>query len=217
MSALVLLLAIGASATGTREYRFDVYLDDAKIGSQTFHVADRGAERVVEIQADFAVKFFFITVYTYHHENVEVWENNCLRSMTSSTDDNGEDFLVRGVATGDTFEVTRTSGAESLSGCVSSFAYWDQDFLERPRLLNSQTGEYTTIEVAELGEDPVSFDGRDVPARCYLLTAENIKIKLWYADDKEWLALESLTSGGRALRYVRTNAPPIKTFGNGES
>ncbi len=217
LSVLILLLATAASADGTREYRFDVYLGDSQIGSQTFKVTDRGDERVVEVRADFKVKIFFITVYTYHHENVEVWDNNCLRSIASSTDDNGKPFFVRAVATGDAFEVTRTSGAESLSGCVSSFAYWDRDFLDRSKLLNSQTGEYMAVEVAELGEDPVSFAGRDVPARSYLLTAENIKIKLWYAEDKDWLALESLTSDGRTLRYVRMTAPVSTPIGGDES
>ena len=40
-----------------------------------------------------------------------------------------------------------------LPECVMSFAYWNPDFLEQPRLLNPQTGEYVAVQVEEAGMD----------------------------------------------------------------
>ena len=82
-----------------------------------------------------------------------------------------------------------------------SFAYWNPRFLEQPRLLNPQTGEYVVVEVEELGRDVVELDGREIPARSVRLTARQMDITLWYSEDAEWLALESVAKGGRIIRY----------------
>ncbi len=57
----------------------------------------------------------------------------------------------------------------------------------------------------------------DVPARAYLLTAEDLKIKLWYASNNEWLALQSSTPSGSVLHYVRTDDSVSNPVGGGES
>jgi hypothetical protein len=41
-------------------------------------------------------------------------------------------------------------------------------------------------------------------ARQYRLTGSQLSIDLWYSSAGDWLALESITEGGRHLRYVLT-------------
>ena len=82
-----------------------------------------------------------------------------------------------------------------------TFAYWNPGFLEQPRLLNPQTGEYLEVEVEELGSDLVEIAGREIPARSVRLRARQMDITLWYSESSEWLALESVAKGGRILRY----------------
>ncbi len=82
-----------------------------------------------------------------------------------------------------------------------TFAYWNPGFLEQPRLLNPQTGEYVEVEVEELGTDVVEIGGRDFLARSVRITAPKVDIKLWYSEDAGWLALESTAKGGRIIRY----------------
>jgi hypothetical protein len=47
----------------------------------------------------------------------------------------------------------------------------------------------------------VNIDGREIPARSVRLTARQMDITLWYSEDSEWLALESVAKGGRIIRY----------------
>jgi len=67
--------------------------------------------------------------------------------------------------------------------------------------LNPQTGEYLEVEVEDLGSDIVRLDGREIPARSVRITARQMDITLWYSENSEWLALESVAKGGRILRY----------------
>ena len=83
------------SAT-SQTYDFKVFLGKEEIGRQRFNVSSEGERTDVRIDAQFTVKFLYITVYTYRHTNVETWEGTCLREIHAETDDNGDSFFVNG-------------------------------------------------------------------------------------------------------------------------
>jgi hypothetical protein len=91
-----------------------------------------------------------------------------------------------------------------LPECVMTFAYWNPDFLEQPRLLNPQTGEYVSVQVEEVGEETLEIRGELVAATRFRLTAYDADITLWYSNDDKWLRLESVAEGGRIIRYELT-------------
>ncbi|MFN2426663.1 MAG: DUF6134 family protein [Candidatus Binatia bacterium] len=204
-TALVLALwSPSVASAQDRELRFQVLLDGSPIGSQVFRISEEGARTTVSIEATMDVRILFITAYSYRHRNVETWNGDCLSSIDATTDDNGDAFRVKGAVAGDSFKVERTSGKEMLPACVVSYSYWAPDRLRAGRLLNSQTGKYEQLELRELGEASVSYRGQEVRARHIALVGEARYIELWYElGSQEWIALESVTEGGRRLRYVR--------------
>ena len=114
---------------------------------------------------------------------------------------NGDRIRVTGSQTDDGFSVQRGANPVELPECVMTFAYWNPDFLEQPRLLNPQTGEYVDITVEQAGNDVVEVRGQQVSATRFRLTAYNVDLTLWYSPDDEWLALESVAKGGHIIRY----------------
>ncbi len=201
--AFVLLTAPHAMASQIREWHFKVYLDDTKIGYHSFRLTpeDAGRHRI-DIDARFDVKLLFFTAYRYRHNNTELWQQKCLRSIRADTDDNGKRFLVRGSVDDGLFRLDRGSDRGALSDCVMSFAYWDPAILKADRLLNSQTGEYVDVDVMPIGGETVKVGAEVVPSRRYRLTAGEAVIDLWYgADNGRWLALQSTTASGRTLQY----------------
>ncbi len=196
-------LLLGPAWAGTeraQEWRFTVYLDDSKIGYHHFRVDGPDDQRVVAIDAQFNVKFLFFTAYRYQHENQEIWSNGCLQRLASRTDDNGEFLQVEAEQRGEKFIVESRNQQSQIAGCVKSFAYWDPSFLTADKLLNAQTGEHLNVKIKVLGTDQVEVKGKSTPALRYRLTARDLIIDLWYSTQREWLALESQTNGGR-LRY----------------
>ena len=87
--------AIGSEA-GAAEWNFRVYLDDNEIGYHHYRVVDDGAMQKVISEAEFEVKFLFITAYRYEHYNEETWRGECVAEISSTTDANGERFRVEG-------------------------------------------------------------------------------------------------------------------------
>ena len=180
---------------------FDVYLNDKKVGKHSFTVAEAGGMRQVRSEANFNVKFLFISAYRYEHSAAERWSDNCLVEFDASTNANGERIEVSGERTGAGFLVERADNPIELPECVMTFAYWNPEFLEQPRLLNPQTGEYVDVSVEEVGNELLEVRGQPVAATRYSLTAREVDLTLWYSPDDEWLALESVAEGGHIIRY----------------
>jgi hypothetical protein len=119
----------------------------------------------------------------------------------ASTDDNGKAYRIEGEREPQALSLKVNGDAKDLPRCVSTFAYWDRDFLKQRRLLNPQTGELMDVRVVPMGTEQRVFRGREIQAEGYRLQAEQVDIVLWYTRDGRWIGLESDTGKGRTLRY----------------
>lgn len=203
-SLFAVSLPASAMVNEARTWQFAVHLDDSQIGYHRFDVlpADGGVEVISE--ARFDVKFLFFNAFQYRHSNREAWNGPCLERIESETRQNDQQFEVVGERRGDGFIVDTGERAEALDSCVMTFAYWNPEFLEQPRLLNPQSGEYVPVEVESLGRQEVTVRGATVLARAYRVIARDTDLTVWYSDDNEWLGLESVAKGGRIVRYELT-------------
>lgn len=170
---MLLFLTSLAARGEIRHWEFRVFLDEREVGTHRFTLTEKGAERELRSVARFDVPFLFFTAWRYRHEATERWQDGCLASLVSRTDDNGEPYAVdwrRG------------------ERCEMSFAYWDPRIVGASRLLNAQTGELEPVRFTRLG------------AERWRLSAPGIQIELRY-EGGEWVALEALKDG-RRLRYA---------------
>lgn len=197
----LLLLPGLALAKSERNWDFRVFLDDREVGRHSFRVLDTGTERRVESDARFTVRILFIDAYSYAHTSRERWTGNCLATIESRTDDNGDRFRVLGNRTGSGFTLATNHSAHDMQGCVMTFAYWNPAMLRQTRLLNVQTGELHDVRVERLEEERITVRGQPVAAWRYALHAEKFRIDVWYDSDYNWVRLESRTDSGRLLRY----------------
>jgi steroid 5-alpha reductase family enzyme len=203
--ALMVLAPLFAGADALRaddaDWRFRVFLDDREIGYHHFYLNEHDNESQLRSVANFELKLLFVRLFHYEHENIETWNGNCLASIESKTNANGEPFAVAGRQESGQFRVTGKSGDVMLPACVMSFAYWNPDFLEQKRLLNTQNGEFQTVEISGPVLEKLEVQGESRPSYRYRLAAGALNLDLWYSLEKEWLALQSEVKGGRLLRY----------------
>jgi len=204
---LICLIGLGslsqtASGATTQSYEFKVFLGEQEIGHQRFDVSSEGEQTQVWIDAQFDVKFFYITFYTYRHTNSEKWESACLHGIRSHTDDNGDAYFVDGTFENGKLRVQTQTGNWSGDNCIKTFAYWNPEWITGERLLNSQTGELLPVSIRSMGEETISVRG--VPARTTRrqIVTDEFTVDLWYTDNGRWVALQSTTKNGESLRYV---------------
>lgn len=193
-----------ALASETRQWRFQALLDGDPIGYHMFELRQDSGGQVLSSEAEFQVKFMFVTAYDYQHQATERWNANCLDSLGSVTNDNGDAFEVAGTADNGAFVVYNGNKRAELPSCVMSFAYWNPAMLEQSRLLNVQDGRYVDVQIKREATESFRLGTESVRAHRYSLNAEDLDITLWYSvDDYEWLGLESATDKGYILRYER--------------
>jgi hypothetical protein len=197
------------SAEEARSWRFTVWLDETPIGYHQVSIEKENDKKTVHTQADFDVRLLFIPVYSYEHETRERWENNCLVDITSTTNDNGYEYFIDSTQQQNQLAIQTKNGRTALQGCVRSFAYWDIELLNSERLLNTQTGEYQSVSVTDMGTGLLPVDEEQIEARHFRLVVEGMAIDLWYTDELRWLALQSVTESGAILRYLPENISPI--------
>ena len=201
---LVVLLCGVAEAESKRVWNFEVSLDGKPIGYHRFEVTRDGDRQEVNSDASFDVKVLFVNAYRYRHSNREVWSADCLNGFSADTSVNRKQLKVQGSREDGLFVVDDGSGPVELGECVMSFAYWNSRFLQQSQLLNPQSGEYLDVEVELLDRDFINVRGVPVMANAYRVSGGTMALTVWYSDDDDWLALESVAKGGRILRYDLT-------------
>jgi len=186
-----------------QNWRFKVFLDDSPIGYHHYDIKRHGDTYQVSSKAEFNVKFLFLSVYDYFHENLEIWQDQCLNSLNSSTNDNGEVVFVNVIEDNNVLKIETPTGVVETTECLSSFAYWNPELLNTKLLLNAQTGELVDIDFKNIGKELITLGDQSIESELYQLKGKDIEINLWYSSEKEWLVLESITEGGYVLRYQR--------------
>ncbi|MFM9928012.1 DUF6134 family protein [Variovorax sp. H27-G14] len=214
-AALTALAALSAGVAGAAgpataaaagpsggEWDFRVLLDDSPIGEHRFALATTGNERKLTSEARFAVKLLGVTVYRYQHNATETWRGDCLKRLSSKTDDDGTPEKVNAEAAGDNaLAVTTPKGTQSLEGCVMSFAYWNPAIRTQDKLLNAQSGKFEAVQVSRAGSGTVEVRGQPVAATRWRIATDAQPIDVWYSQQGDWLGLDSMVSGNRKLSY----------------
>lgn len=197
--------AAEAATPAVGEWNFRALLDGKPIGQHRFTVTRnagaQGDERKVLSEASFTVKFLGITAYRYRHTATEQWRGDCLAALSATTDDDGKASSVSTEADGNALSVKTAATAQSLKGCVMSFAYWNPAIQTQTRLLNAQTGKAEAVQVSRVGSGSVEVRGQAVAATQFRITGPAQPIDVWYSAQGEWVGLDSLVAGGRKLSY----------------
>jgi len=203
-------LAVVDSTEPSANWRFEVSIDDRRVGYHDYQVTPtEGGEHILS-SADFNLKLLFVNVFSYVHRNSERWEGDCLAAIDSSTKMNRKDFSVQGTQEDDLFQLTRGDANEQIPGCVQTFAYWNTEFLAADRLLNSQTGEMEKVTIELQGEDTLAISDQVFDATRYRIELSKGHIDLWYDSKTQlWLGLESVTPEGRSIRYKPVQLPAV--------
>ncbi|MDP1947208.1 MAG: DUF6134 family protein [Nitrospirota bacterium] len=191
-----------AWSAASQTYDFKVFLGKDEIGRQRFDISSEGDRTQVLVDAQFTVKFLYITVYTYRHTNVETWEGTCLREIHAETDDNGDSFFVHGIFRNGQLQVQTQAGNWIGEGCIKTFAYWNPEWIKGERLLNSQTGEHQPVSILAVGEETIPVQGVQTRAIHRRIVTDKFAVDLWYTLNGRWVALQSTTKKGDTLRYT---------------
>jgi len=177
------------------EWNFDAVLNDKVIGQHTFIYEN---ERTIS-NANFKFEYLFMD-FIYQHRSTETWQGNCLKTISSKTDDDGDLYEVNGQSSTKQFLVTSNKKTTGLPICIMTFAYGNPKILEQKKLMNSQNGKYLDVDIQFLREENHMVKGKEIPTSLWQIeakgTEEDLLVHLWYDENMNWVGLKSPTPIG---------------------
>ena len=176
-------------------WEFDAVLNDKVIGQHTFIYGD---EKTVS-DANFKFEYLFMD-FIYQHKSSETWQGNCLKTISSKTDDDGDMYDVSGYMEANQFMVTTNNKTSELPLCVMTFAYGNPKILDQKKLMNAQNGEYMDVNIQFLREENHMVKGKDILTDLWQIEAKgddgDLLVYLWYDKNMNWVSLKSQTPIG---------------------
>ena len=185
-----------------QEWVFDAVLNDKVIGQHTFIYED---EKTIS-NANFKFEYLFMD-FIYQHKSTETWQGDCLKTILSKTDDDGDLYEVSGQITTDQFLVTTNNKATELPLCIMTFAYGNPKILEQKKLMNSQNGEYLDVDIQFIREENHIVKGKEILTDLWEIRAKSddgdLLVHLWYDENMNWVSLKSQTPIGDMLYKLK--------------
>ena len=90
-------------------WEFDAILNDKVIGQHTFIYEDGKTESAANFKFE-----YFLMDFIYQHKSTETWEDNCLKTISSKTNDDGDLYEVSGHIEANQFLVTTNNKTKEL-------------------------------------------------------------------------------------------------------
>ena len=191
-----------SNSTYAEEWNFDAVLNDKVIGQHTFIYEN---EKTIS-NANFKFEYLFMG-FIYQHKSTETWQEGCLKTISSKTDDDGDLYEVSGHIGTDRFLVTTNNKTTELPSCVMTFAYGNPKILEQKKLMNSQSGEYLDVDIQFIREENHIVKGEDILTDLWRIEANiddgDLLIHLWYDKNMNWVSLKSQTPIGDMLYKLK--------------
>lgn len=206
--AIVLMLLPAFPQADARILDFDVFLNGDPMGSHRYTLSGSGDRVKVLSEASYRVKVLMVTAWRYTHRSEEVWLKGCLRSIDSTTDENGSDYHVAGKTTAAGLEMNTHDGPRQTNGCVRTFAYWLPGLHESKELLNAQTGKVEPVTITALEPRPAPGQSEFRGGTVWGVRGKGIQIDVWQDGVGDWYGLASKTPEGRLIEYVRKETGP---------
>lgn len=197
-----LLALFFSNLSSAKEWVFDAILNDELIGQHTFTYED---DRTIS-KANFKFEFLLMD-FIYQHNSIETWDKNCLKSISSKTNDDGDLYQVTGQIVADGFLISSNQEKTLLPQCIMTFAYGNPEILNQKKLMNSQNGEFLDIDVKLIREENFILKGEKILTNLWQISAESnngdILIHLWYDKDMQWVGLKTSTPIGDMYYQLR--------------
>lgn len=187
-----------ASDTETRAFRAFRKGDD--IGHHRVSVTRLGDETRVKVDISLIVRLAgFLPVYHYHHQSEELWRDNRLVRLVSTTDDDGDQqYLKAETAPDGSLKVDGSKYRGLVPADIMPTSYWNGDFPSRSLLLDTQNGRLLKVQVAPLPSKPE--EGVPPGSRRYKLDGD-LRLEIWYDPQQRWTKTRFGASDGSVIDY----------------
>ena len=204
MTLAALILAIFSmmpASASDLDAKFLIKRAGKVIGFHQVDVTNTEAGKTVETTIRMRVKLGFVPLFRYDHQAIEEWRDGELYSLTSATNNNGDDDYVRLIRSEAGFEIDGSGYSGSAPAGAMPSSYWNKDLVSADAMINTQTGELIDVSVSELGRTM----GPHLQLADQYRIVGTLALDLWY-DGAQWVG-SNFVIDGEELTYELAPQP----------
>jgi len=182
----VLFIAVSgftAQAASRQTLNFTILRDGDAIGTKTYTIDTNGTETKVHITTDIKVKVLYYTVYKFTHDSKEIWRDNRLVSLRSTTDDDGTAKVLTAKAENGQITLNSLVKGQDRRQFAPALAVpaslWNPIIVKQKTIINTLDGRFMKITVTDIGLEQVEAGGLTIAAHHYKIRGELTR-DLWY-------------------------------------
>jgi len=204
-SAVFLSFPADAQVPESGEINFEILRDGSSFGEHRVRFEEDGGQTRVLIDIEMVYRLGPIALFRYEHSNEEIWRGDKIISMTSQTNDDGDDYVVNAIW-GDVLsvEVSKEGEESAFDAPVDLYttSYWHPSTLKATQLLNTQKGIIEDVTVTSAGREELPTQNGVIEADKYLIDA-SLPLEVWYeAGTQIWSGLR-FDVRGSTIEYRR--------------
>ncbi len=199
------LASLDASKPGVLESKlrrlsFDVKRNGKSIGQHVVNIRDDGEQIVVDSEIDVKINIAFVTVFRYNQKGHEVWKDGQLLSLSTLSNDNGNEIKLTAERSSDGLMVHGTRFDGKMAELALPTSYWNEATIACTKMFNTQNGKVMDVNVSKDGADVVQANGRSVEATKYVIGGDLNK-QIWYDRAGTWVK-SIFNVRGQTIEYV---------------
>lgn len=168
---------------------FDIYRNEARIGSYNVIFRDAAEGLKVTINFELEIGLLFVKLYELQYQSEALWEDGQLVSLSARTDRNGDISEVEASANEDTLTIDGPNGRQTAAIGIYPTNHWNSGVIGSTQLMNTITGQVNDVRLVDLGTERVATNVGMVEATRYKYEGA-IQNEIWYDADGRWVAMQ---------------------------
>lgn len=196
--------AVNAAALYDAQTTYSIYRKGKTIGQHSLNFKTSNTQVQVAIESKISISVLKIPVFKFRYVSDEVWQDNQLISVNSTTTTNKE--IEKATLTNSGNSSTLVSNDTSEQVPLINFAsnHWHMGAVDQSVLFNTVKGTLANVNVQRIDNESLQIRGTTLSVT-HIKYSGDIVAEAWYDKNSRWVKLEFLGSDGSRITYLIDN------------
>ncbi|TVQ70402.1 MAG: hypothetical protein EA373_06730 [Oceanospirillales bacterium] len=188
-----------------QKIEFDVYRSGRSIGTHRIEFSEEQGMLRVDVEMDLHIRVLAVFNYRYNYQAIEWWKDGVLQRLEVQVNDDGDLTRISAMLEGDQLRLVEGDETRWLPTDLITTNHWNVAILSQEAVLNTLTGESSSLSVEFLGDAKAPAGAEDVAVRMYRLGGELEDTQTWYDENGRWLGMEFSGRDDSRIRLINTS------------
>ena len=178
-------------------HEFEIYRNGKKIGFHKLYFKKIENRIIVNTKTEMIVKLGFFPIFKYFYDGEETWDKNKFINAKTFTQKNARKFQFTANRKNSKIEINSRDKTFFVDSDSLITSYWNQNWLNKKELIDSQHGKKRFINVEKKNIENVSTIYGNILAQKYKVigtrnkkNGDKIDFYIWYDDKKRWVKIK---------------------------